>query len=119
MDSEDSVVVRVWRTQVNEQPCGCEVVGGGETDFHCVVEDNLLVLLQDGSGESEFVSEGEAIVGGLCLGIYCRYCITHLVYVLVHGSSQHSLKQLRLQFMHSRVPRQRHGEVLFLVFNLD
>ena len=52
MDDEDSVVVRVWPTRANEQPCGCEVGGGGKTGCHCVVEGNILVLIQDGGGES-------------------------------------------------------------------
>ena len=94
MDGEDSVVVRVWPTRANEQPCGRKVGGSGETGCHCVVEGNKLVLLQDGCRESKFGSEGEAIVGGLCLGIYCRYCTTHIVDVLAFGSPQHLLQQL-------------------------
>ena len=73
MDGEDSVIVRVRPTRVNECPCGCEVGGGSDTGCHCVVEVNILVLFQDGSRESEFGSEGEAIMGGLFLGICAAF----------------------------------------------
>ena len=119
MYSEDSVVVRVRPTQVNEQPCGRYFGGSGETVFHCVVEGNILVLLQDGRGESESGSEGGALVGGLCLGIYYRYCTTHLLDVLACGSSQHSLQQFLLHLLHGRVPCRCHGGVIFLVVDLD
>ena len=63
MDGKDSVVVHVRPTRVNERPCGREVGGGGDIGCHCVVEGNILVLLQDGGGESEFGSEGGSYRG--------------------------------------------------------
>ena len=80
---------------------------------------NIFFLLQDGGGESEFGCEGEAIVGGLCLGIYCLYCTTHLDDVLACESSQHSLQRLQIQILNGRVLCLCHSEVLFLVVDLD
>ena len=119
MDCEDRVIVSVRSTRVNEQPCGRKVVGTGGTSCYNFLEGNILVLIQDGCGESEFGSKGEAFVGGLCLGIYCRYSTTHLVDLLACGSSQNFLQRLRLQLLHGRAPCRRHGRVLFLVVDLD
>ena len=83
------------------------------------MKGNILVLLQYGCGESEFGSKGEALVGGLYLGIYCRYSTTHLVDLLAVGSSQHSLQRLRLQILHGRFQCRRHVGVLFLLLDLD
>ena len=103
MDGQDSIVIRVQATWVGEQPCSREVGVGSKTGCHCVVQGNIFVLLQDGGRESEFVSEGEDIVGSLSLGIYCRNCTTHFVDVLVCGSSKHLLQRLCFQFMHGCV----------------
>ena len=119
MDCEDYVVVSVRSTRVNEQPFGREVGGSGKTGFYRVVKGNILVLFQYGREESEFGSKGEAFVGGLRLGIYCRYSTTHLVDVLACGSSQHSLQRLQLQLLHGHVPCRRNGGVIFLVVDLD
>ena len=120
MDGEDSIIIRVRLSRMGEQPCGPEVGGGGDTGCHCVVQGNIFFLLQDCGRESKFGSEGEAIMGGLHLGIYCPNCATHFVDVLACGSSQNSLQRLCLQFLHRCVSCQRHGEVLTLaVVNLD
>ena len=50
MDGEDSVVVRVRPTWVNERPCGREVGGSGDTGFYRVLEGDILVLLRYGCG---------------------------------------------------------------------
>ena len=70
MGGEDRIVIRIRADGVGERPCGCEVGVGGKTGCHCVVQGNIFLLLQDGGRESKFGSEGEAIMEGLCLGIY-------------------------------------------------
>ena len=119
MDCEVCVVVSVRSIRVNEQPCRCEVGGSGKTGCYHVVEGIILVLLQDGRGESEFGSKGEAFVGGLRLSIYCRYSTTHLVDVLACGFSQYLLQRLRIQHLRVHVLCRHHGGVLFLFVDYD